>query len=84
MEAPPAPPILSPTSAGAVDARAIVPVSDVHGGVTIYDRDRPTHYLLEGEWFLAEPMPTAPGRRRADDNVAPPTRVGRTILTGVD
>ena len=46
---------------GAVDARAIVPVQDAHGGVTIYYRGRPTHYLLAGEWYQALPEPTGPG-----------------------
>ena len=46
---------------GAVDARAIVPVEDAHGGVTIYYRGRPTHYLLAGEWYQALPEPTARG-----------------------
>ena len=44
---------------GAVDARAIVPVADPHGGLTIYYRGRPTHYLLAGEWYLALPADTA-------------------------
>ncbi|MDP7340235.1 MAG: hypothetical protein QF786_13025, partial [Vicinamibacterales bacterium] len=43
---------------GAVDARAIVPVEDVHGGLTIYYQGRPTRYLLAGEWYLASPGPT--------------------------
>ena len=38
---------------GAVDARAIVPVQDAHGGVTIYYQGHPTHYLLAGEWYEA-------------------------------
>ena len=46
---------------GAVDARAIVPVQDAHGGVTIYYQGRPTHYLLAGEWYEALPEPTGPG-----------------------
>ena len=45
---------------GAIDARFIVPVTDEHGGVTIYYRGQPTHYLLGGEWFVARPaMATA-------------------------
>ncbi len=40
---------------GAVDARDIVPVEDIHGGVTIYHRGRPTRYLLAGEWYQARP-----------------------------
>ena len=47
---------------GAVDARAIVPVQDAHGGVTIYYQGRPTHYLLAGEWYEALPESTGPGR----------------------
>ena len=46
---------------GAVDARAIVPVQDAHGGVTIYYQGRPTHYLLAGEWYEALPEPAGPG-----------------------
>ena len=46
---------------GAVDARVIVPVQDAHGGVTIYYRGRPTHYLLAGEWYQALPEPAGPG-----------------------
>ena len=45
----------------AVDARAIVPVQDTHGGVTIYYQGRPTRYLLAGEWYEALPEPTGPG-----------------------
>ena len=47
---------------GAVDARAIVPVQDAHGGVTIYYQGRPTHYLLAGEWYEALPELTGSGR----------------------
>ena len=46
---------------GAVDARAIVPVQDAHGGVTIYYQGRLTHYLLAGEWYQALPEPTSFG-----------------------
>ena len=46
---------------GAVDARAIVPVQDVHGGVTIYYQGCPTLYLLAGEWYEALPELTGPG-----------------------
>jgi len=50
----------------AVDARDIVTVQDSHGGRTVYFRDRPTHYLLDGEWYRAIPLPgsaaTAPDR----------------------
>ena len=45
---------------GAIDARAIVPVQDTHGGVTIYYQGRPTRYLLAGEWYEALPEPTGP------------------------
>lgn len=38
---------------GAIDARAIVPVKDTHGGLTIFALGRPTHYLLDGEWYAA-------------------------------
>ena len=47
---------------GAVAARAIVPVQDAHGGVTIYYQGRPTHYLLAGEWYEALPELTGSGR----------------------
>ena len=40
----------------AVDARAICPVADQHGGLVLYDRGRPTHYLLAGEWYTAIPF----------------------------
>jgi len=45
---------------GAIDARAIVPVRDAHGGLTMYSRGRPTHYLLAGEWYVAAPGPLPP------------------------
>ena len=41
----------------AVDARDIVTVQDPHGGLTVYFQDRPTHYLLDGEWYRAAPLP---------------------------
>ena len=51
---------------GAVDARAIVPVEDVHGGLTIYYQGRPIRYLLAGEWYLASPgRPVSRTRRWA-------------------
>ena len=40
----------------AVDARDIVTVQDPHGGLTVYFQDRPTHYLLDGEWYRAAPL----------------------------
>jgi hypothetical protein len=43
----------------AVDARDIVTVQDSHGGLTVYFRDRPTHYLLDGEWYRAVPPGSA-------------------------
>ena len=46
---------------GAVDARAIVPVQDADGGVTIYYQGCLTHYLLAGEWYEALPEPIGPG-----------------------
>ena len=48
---------------GAIDARAIVGVEDAHG--------RPRHYLLDGEWYAAEPRLaplTAPCGGRAEDH----------------
>ncbi len=52
---------------GAVDARAIVPVQDAHGGVTIYYQGRPTHYLLAGEWYQALQEPVGPGGAALSD-----------------
>ena len=52
---------------GAVDARAIVPVQDAHGGVTIYYQGRPTRYLMAGEWYQALPEPTGPGGAAPSD-----------------
>lgn len=60
MEHPPS--IRNLIIAGAIDARAIVPVADAHGGITVYCQGRPTHYLLGGEWFAARsvlPVPPA-------------------------
>jgi len=57
MESSPGPNL---TGMGAVDARAIVPVEDAHGGVTIYYQGRPTHYLLAGEWYQAVPAQRGP------------------------
>ncbi|MDP6581876.1 MAG: hypothetical protein QF681_14575 [Vicinamibacterales bacterium] len=54
---------------GAVDARAIVPVEDVHGGLTIYYQGRPTHYLLAGEWYLASPGPADPNDAALGDGI---------------
>ena len=53
---------------GAVDVRDIRPVQDAHGGLTIFYKGRPTHYLLGGEWYQAYPEPTGD---RVTDNVAP-------------
>ena len=44
----------------AFDARDIVTVQDAHGGLTVYFQDRPTHYLLDGEWYRAVPLPGGP------------------------
>ena len=57
MESPPS--IRDTKLMGAVDARAIVPVQDAHGGMTIYCQGRPTHYLLAGEWYQALPEPAS-------------------------
>ncbi len=46
-----------PSHSGASDARAIIPVKDAHGGVTIYSHGRPSYYLLAGEWYAAAPAP---------------------------
>lgn len=59
MKTPPR--IRDPKLMGAVDARDIVPVHDVHGGLTIYDQGRPTHYLLAGEWYSARSEPRRSG-----------------------
>ncbi len=63
MESPPS--IRDLKLMGAVDARAIVPVQDAHGGVTIYYQGRLTHYLLAGEWYQALPEPTGGSVSRA-------------------
>jgi hypothetical protein len=66
---------------GAVDARAIVPVQDGHGGLTIFFGSRPTHYWLAGEWYRAQPELTgetaviAPDR--ADDRAPAVASAGR-------
>ena len=49
---------------GAVDARDILSVQDMHGGVTIYYQGRPTLYLLAGEWYRAFPGPEPLGRSK--------------------
>ncbi len=54
------------TLSGAIDARFVVPITDEHGGVTIYYRGRPTHYLMGGEWFAAEPSPLTPAEPLAE------------------
>ena len=54
------------TGMGAVDARAIVPVKDAHGGVTIYHRGCPTHYLLAGERYEAVPASHGPIQPHTD------------------
>ena len=56
---------------GAVDARAIVPVQDAHGGVTIYCQGHPTLYLLAGEWYQALPEPTLRGGSGSSDAASP-------------
>lgn len=57
---PPSPIVREPGPMAAVDARDIVTVQDSHGGVTVYFQDRPTHYLLDGEWYRAAPLPGSP------------------------
>ena len=54
----------------AVDARDIVTVQDAHGGLTVYLRDRPTHYLLDGEWYRAAPLPASAAPVPAPDREA--------------
>lgn len=63
---------------GAVDARDIRPVQDSHGGLTIYYRGRPTHYLLEGEWYHAFPEPT--GNRATADVSSGPSKPHNEII----
>mgnify|MGYP006928238029 CR=1 FL=1 len=72
---------------GAIDARAIVPVRDAHGGVTIYSRGRLTHYLLAGEWYTAAPRPAwhlaaSPSRSGTDATGTLPG--GRSRETGLN
>ena len=54
---PPSPTLREPAPTAAFDARDIVTVQDAHGGLTVYFQDRPTHYLLDGEWYRAVPLP---------------------------
>ena len=42
----------------AVDARALVPVSDEIGGIVVYLDGNPAYYVLNGEWFEAVREPT--------------------------
>jgi hypothetical protein len=56
---------------GASDARAIVPVRDAHGGLTIYAHGRPTYYLLAGEWYPAAPSPASGGVASATPRPGP-------------
>jgi|AP95_1055475.scaffolds.fasta_scaffold36034_2 hypothetical protein len=65
---------------GAIDARALVPVRDAHGGVTMYSRGCPTHYLLAGEWYVAAPRPRAPQLAESPSPAGSTTPV--RVLTG--
>ena len=56
----------------AFDARDIVTVQDAHGGLTVYFQDRPTHYLLDGEWYRAVPLPGGGAPRPAPEREATP------------
>ena len=49
------------TSAAAVDARTLVPVSDEAGGVIVYIGGEAAYYVLNGEWFRAIPEPQSNG-----------------------
>ena len=69
---PPSPIAREPGPMAAVDARDIVTVQDSHGGVTVYFQDRPTHYLLDGEWYRAVPPPGRPAPVPAPDREAAP------------
>lgn len=68
---------------GAIDARDIVPVEDVHGGVTVYFRGQLTHYLLGGEWFAAAPKPgrssPEPVPAAVAEELVEPSGVGRHV-----
>ena len=67
---PPSPIVSEPGPMAAVDARDIVTVEDPHGGLTVYFRDRPTHYLLDGEWYRAVPLPGSSAPVPAPDREA--------------
>ena len=75
------------TAMAAVDARDIVAVRDAHGGVTVYFRDRPTHYLLEGERYRAvAPLGgvaavPVPGRKRARGSGTPARAAGGSSVS---
>ena len=57
-------------AAGAVDARAIVPVRDPYGGLTVYYRGRLIRYLMAGEWCPAFPVPSGRGHNSTPSAVS--------------
>ncbi len=69
---PPSPIVREPRPMAAFDARDIVTVRDSHGGLTVYFRDRPTRYLLDGEWYRAVPFSGSPAPVPAPDREATP------------
>ncbi|MCY4510237.1 MAG: hypothetical protein OXG35_25240 [Acidobacteria bacterium] len=69
---PPSPTLREPGPMAAFDARDIVTVQDAHGGLTVYFQDRPTHYLLDGEWYRAVPLPGGAAPRPAPEREATP------------
>tara|TARA_B100000686_G_scaffold44487_1_gene47067 strand:- start:1384 stop:1602 length:219 start_codon:yes stop_codon:yes gene_type:complete len=39
-----------------LDARAIVPISDEEGGISLYISGKPAYYIFNDEWFEAVVM----------------------------
>ena len=39
-----------------VDARAIVPIADEEGGISLYISGKPAYYIFNDEWFEAVVM----------------------------
>lgn len=39
-----------------LDARAIVPIADEEGGISLYISGQPAYYIFNGEWYEAVVM----------------------------